>query len=86
MVNCNDINNPYAKICAPDFVKDLNVKVFNLISITNETRHIKWHKTCKWICKLDAIACINKQGWNKDKYWCECKELVDKGVCDKGYA
>ena len=26
----NDINNPYAKICVPDVVKDLNVKVFNV--------------------------------------------------------
>ena len=25
--NCNNINDPYAKICAPDFIKDLNVKV-----------------------------------------------------------
>ena len=24
--------------------------------------------------------------WNKYKCWCECKELIDKGVCDKGYA
>ena len=23
--NCNDINDPYAKICVPDTVKDLNV-------------------------------------------------------------
>ena len=37
--NCNNINNPYAKICVPDTVKDLNVKVFNLMSRTNETRH-----------------------------------------------
>ena len=29
--NCNNINDPYAKICVPDVVKDLNVKVFNLI-------------------------------------------------------
>ena len=29
--NCNDINNPYAKICAPDFVKNLNFNVFNLM-------------------------------------------------------
>ena len=36
--NCNNINNPYAKICVPDVIKDLNVKVFNLISRTNETR------------------------------------------------
>ena len=79
-------NNIYtcAKICVPDVVKDLNVKVFNLISRTNETRHIKWNVTC--ICRLDAIVCNNKQRWNNDKCRCECKELVDKGVCDKGYA
>ena len=45
--SCNNINDPYAKICVPDAVKDLNVKVFNLISKTNETRHIKWLKTHK---------------------------------------
>ena len=32
--NCNNINNPYAKICVPDVIKDLNVKVFNLMSET----------------------------------------------------
>ena len=37
----NNINDPYAKICVPDVIKDLNVKVFNLMSRTNETRHIK---------------------------------------------
>ena len=36
---CNNISNPYAKICVPDTVKNLNVKVFNLMSLTNETRH-----------------------------------------------
>ena len=44
--NCNNINNLYAKICVPGVIKDLNVKVFNLMSLTNETRHIKWHETC----------------------------------------
>ena len=43
--SCNNINDPYAKICVPDIVKDLNVKVFNLMPRTNETRHIKWHET-----------------------------------------
>ena len=37
--SCNNINNPCAKLCVPDFVKKLNVKVFNLMSRTNETRH-----------------------------------------------
>ena len=38
--SCNNIYNPCVKIWVPDVVKDLNVKVFNLISRTNETRHI----------------------------------------------
>ena len=40
--SCNNINYPYAKTCVPDVVKNLNVKVFNLMSRTNETRHIEW--------------------------------------------
>ena len=39
--NYNNINDPYTKICVPDIVKNLNVKVFNLMSRTNETKHIK---------------------------------------------
>ena len=27
--NCNNINIPYAKICVPDIIKNLNVKVKN---------------------------------------------------------
>ena len=84
--NCNNINDPYARNCVPDIIKKLNVKVFNLISKTNETRHIEWHETCRCECRLDAIVCNNKQRWNKNKCRCECKELIDKGVCDKGYA
>ena len=33
----NNINDPYAKMRVPDVVKDLNLKVFNLLSRTNET-------------------------------------------------
>ena len=71
--NCNNINNPYAKNCVPDVIKDLNVKVFNLMSRTNETRFIKWHEKCRCKCRLDAIICNNKQSWNKNKCRCECK-------------
>ena len=55
------------------------------MSRINEARHIKWHKTCKCKCNLDAIICNNKQRCNGDKCRCECKELIDKGMCDKGF-
>ena len=38
--NYNNINDPYARVCVPVTVKNLNVKVFNLMSRTNETRSI----------------------------------------------
>ena len=53
--NCNSINDPYARICVPDAFKNSNVKVFIIISRTNETRHVTWHETCKCICRLDGI-------------------------------
>ena len=82
--SCKNTNNPLAKLCVPDVVKNLNFKVFNLVSGINETRRVEWHKTCKCKCRFNSSACNNKQRWNDDKYRCECKELIDKGICDKG--
>ena len=82
--SCNNINDSFTKICDPDVVKNLNVKVFNLISRMNKTRHIAWHETCKCTCRLDANVCDDKQRQNGDKFKCEWKELIDKGACDKG--
>ena len=55
------------------------------MSRTDETRHIEWHETCRWICRLDAIVCNNEQRWNNYKCRGKCEELIDKSVCDKGY-
>ena len=83
--NCNNISDPYARIGVPDVVRKLNVKVINLMTLTNGTRQIKWHETCKCICRLDPFICNSKQWWNEDKCRCECKKLIDKGVCEKGF-
>ena len=59
--SCNNINDPYAKICVPDIAKNINVKVFNLMSWSNQTRPIEWYETCKCKCRLDASVCNNKK-------------------------
>ena len=64
------MNHPYAKLCVPDVVKNINVNVFKLMPRTNETIQIKWHEPCKCKWRLDPSICINKQRWNKDK--CRC--------------
>ena len=58
---CNNINDPYAKMCVPDIIKNINVKVFNLMSRTNETRHVKWHEMFKCKCiQMQVFVTISK--------------------------
>ena len=70
--SCNNINDLYSKLCVPDVVKNICVKVFNLILFTNQTKYIEWHETCKCKSRLDSSVCSNKQRWNEDKCRCEC--------------
>ena len=37
--SCNNINDLYVKLCVPDIIKNTNIKVFNLMSRINKTRH-----------------------------------------------
>ena len=62
----NNVNDSYTKLCIPHDAKNINVKAFNLMSRTIETRHIEWKETYKCKCRLDASFCNNKQRWNKD--------------------
>ena len=71
--SCNYINNPYAKLCVTDVVKNMNIKIFNQMSIINETRH-ECDKSC------DIEECLDYKN-------CKCrKKLIDKLVekCREG--
>ena len=84
--DCNNINDPMAKLCVPNIVKNMNIKVFNLLARINETRKIVWHETCKFVCRLTSAISSDRQEWNENKCRCKCKEdLIDKITCHKGY-
>ena len=44
---CITCNYPYAHVCVQNRVKNMNVKVFNLISWVNKARYIVEHESCK---------------------------------------
>ena len=50
--SCNGPKDPFARLCVPDIVKNINVKVYNLMTRINETKNIVLHETCKFICRL----------------------------------
>ena len=83
--SCGNINDPYSKLCVPDVVKNINIKVFNLLPRTNETKNMSWYENCACKCRLNTSVCNDKKHWDNDKCRCECKELIDKGNCDYGF-
>ena len=75
--SCNDVENPYFKICSSDIVQNVSVKVLDLISQKSVLRNERFHKSCKCSCLLDEKVCNNKQKWNKEKCRCECLEIKE---------
>ena len=62
--NCNNITNPYYRVCVPDITKNVTLKIFHLMTLTNKTKQIIIHESFNCICRLDLIVCSNKQKWN----------------------
>ena len=64
-----DIINPCAKLCVLDVVKNISIKVFNLMSIINETRHLSWHETCSEdINRNEVIHNVTLNDYRKVQY------------------
>ena len=50
--NCNNISNPYARVrVVPNIIKNITLKIFDLISWKNKPKQIKWHESCR--CYVD---------------------------------
>ena len=58
--SCNTSENSIKKVCVPNVIKGLNMKVYNFLTMLNETRNVLWHESCKCVCKLNSSVCNNK--------------------------
>ena len=84
--SCNMLDDPMAKVCVPNIIKRVNMKVYNFLMRRNETRNVLWHESCKCVCRLNSSACNSKQIWNSDTCRCDCNEDFAGIIsCDKGY-
>ena len=45
--SCNALDDPMAKMCVPNIIKRINMKVYNFLMRLNETRNVLWHESCK---------------------------------------
>ena len=84
--SCNTINEPMAKLCVPNIIKRVNMKVYNFLMRLNETRNVLWLESCKCVCRLNSSVCNNKQIWNSDTCSRDYNEdFAGIVTCNKGY-
>ena len=84
--SCDTLDDPMAKLCVPNIIKRVNMKVYNFLMRLNETRNVLWHKSCKCVCRLNSSVCNSKQIWNSDTCKCDCNEdFAGIMACNKGY-
>ena len=53
--------------------KDINFKVFNLISNKNEAKAIAKYISCDCKWKFNSKTCNSNQKWNNKRFQCDCK-------------
>ena len=83
--SCNTLDNPMAKLCFPDIIKRINMKVYNFLMRLNETRNVLRDESCKCICRLNSSVC-NSKIWNSDTCRYDCNEDFAGIInCTKGY-
>ena len=73
------------KICFPNEIEDVNLKAFNMINGTNESRVLTKYMSWKYKCKFVGRKCNSNQKRNNNKCRCEFKNLRKHYVCKKGY-
>ena len=59
--SCNKLDDPIARLCVPNIIKNVNTKVYNFLMRLNETRNVLWHESCKCVCLLNSSVCNSKQ-------------------------
>ena len=43
--SCNTLDDPIARLCVPNIIKNVNIKVYNFLMRPNETRNVLWHES-----------------------------------------
>ena len=56
--SCITLEDPMRKLCVPNIIKRVNIKVPNFLMRLNETRNVLRHESCKCVCRLNSSYAI----------------------------
>ena len=52
--SCNSIEDPFGRICAPNKIEKVKLKLFNMIKGINESKTLRKHISCECSCEFDG--------------------------------
>ena len=82
----NTVEDPFGRICVPNKIEDVNLKMFIMIKGIHESQTLIKHILCECRCEFDGRQCNLNQQWNNDKCQCECKKPIKHCICEEHYA
>ena len=74
--SCYTLNDLSNKIWVPNKSEDLNLSMFNMITVVNEPKTLTKHILCKCKCRFNERKCNSDQCWNNDKCRKECRNVM----------
>ena len=80
MLYCDVADGLSWKIYVLRKIEDANVKVFNIVTITDESKAFVKNISCGFKCKLNSTACNSNQKWNSKTLFKNCR------TCKKDYS
>ena len=83
---CNTAEDPFGRICVLYKMKDVNMKVFNMIKGINTSKTHAKLISCECRCNFDGIKWNSRQEWNNHKCQRECRKTINNLACEKDYA
>ena len=75
-----DLSN---RVCVPSKTQDLNLHIFNMITVIRESEKLTKHISCKCKCNFDGRKRDLNEKWNYNKCWCECKNPKEHKAFEK---
>ena len=51
---CNTVADLFGRICVPDKMEEVNLRLFNMIEGINESRTLAKHTSCECRCEFDG--------------------------------
>ena len=76
---CTTVEELVRRICFHNKMRDMNLKVFNMINKINESKTLAKHISCECRYEFNGRKYNSRQNWNNDKCQYECKKPIKHG-------